>query len=187
MCLICGFSFSLREEKRRERGIVSTKPILVSIQEEKHPREESSIPSVSGTRPGILKSRRGLSSLNRRREMVVSSDENYGSDPGLQTPETPDIRSSLANAALFSLVRSQRAQVEVQLAYDFPGAYCIVAQASGSRGAKKLAREIQESVIPSGKRTRTATATFVAAPAEKLKRESRGIVLPRSRFFETSS
>ena len=37
----------------------------------------------------------------------------------------------------------------------------------------------------SGKRTRTATATFVAAPAEKLKRESRGLVLPRWRFTKT--
>jgi hypothetical protein len=48
-----------------------------------------------------------------------------------------------------------------------------------------MARYLQNAAILSGKRSRTATATFVAAPADKLKRESRGIVLPSSRFTKT--
>ena len=44
---------------------------------------------------------------------MESSDEDYGSDPGLQSPETPDIRASMAKAAEFSLDRSSRARVEV--------------------------------------------------------------------------
>ena len=48
-----------------------------------------------------------------------------------------------------------------------------------------MTRYLQNAAILSGKRSRTATATFVAAPADKLKRESRGIVLPSSRFTKT--
>ena len=50
--------------------------------------------------------------------MVVSIDEDYayGPDPGLHSPETPGIRSSMAHgqAALFSLDRSRRAQAEAR-------------------------------------------------------------------------
>ena len=114
--------------------------------------------------------------------MVVSSDDDYGSDPGVQSPENPDIRSSMAKAALFSLDRSRRAQVEVR---GLPMPSQVLSESLHRRGAKKMAREIEESLIMSGKRTRTATATFVAAPAEKLKRELRGIVLHRLRFTKT--
>ena len=138
--------------------------------------------------PPFQAPKQSLSPLKRREKMVVSNDGDYGSDPGLQIPETPDIRSSMAQAALFSLDRSRRAQVEV---CSLPitsqvHAYCVVAQASGSRGAKKMARDLQESVVLSGKRTcGTATVTFVAAPASKQQRDSRLIVLPKSRFNDT--
>ena len=56
---------------------------------------------------------------------------------------------------------------------------------SGSRGAKKMARDLQESVVLSGKRTRTATVTFVAESVGLIKQEHRRIVLPRSRFNDT--
>jgi hypothetical protein len=46
--------------------------------------------------------------------MVVSSDGDYGSGPGLQSPETPDIRASMTKAAQFSLRRGQRASAEVR-------------------------------------------------------------------------
>ena len=71
------------------------------------------------------------------------------------------------------------------LACDLPGAHCVVAQVSGSRGAKKMARDLQESVVLSGKRTRTATVTFVAESVGLIKQEHRRIVLPRSRFNDT--
>ena len=45
-----------------------------------------------------------------------------------------------------------------------------------------MAREIQNAAILSGKRTRTATATFVAEPAGLVKRKHRKIVLHMSRF-----
>ena len=48
-----------------------------------------------------------------------------------------------------------------------------------------MTQYLQNAAILSGKRSRTATATFVAAPADKLKRESRGIVPPSSRFTKT--
>ena len=48
-----------------------------------------------------------------------------------------------------------------------------------------MAKYTQNAAILTGKRTRTATVAFVAAPADKLKRESRGIVLPSSRFTKT--
>ena len=99
--------------------------------------------------------------------MVVSSDEDYGSDPGLQSPETPDFRASMTKAAQCSLHRADYSCSEgihqgPWLACDLPGAHCAVAQVSGPRGAKKMARDLQESVVLSGKRTRTATVTFVA-------------------------
>ena len=48
-----------------------------------------------------------------------------------------------------------------------------------------MAKYVQNAAIPKGKRTRTATVAFVAAPAAKQQRDSRLIVLPRSRFTET--
>jgi len=48
-----------------------------------------------------------------------------------------------------------------------------------------MARDLQESVVLSGKRTRTATVTFVAESVGLIKQEHRRIVLPRSRFNDT--
>ena len=45
-----------------------------------------------------------------------------------------------------------------------------------------MTQYLQNAAILSGKRSHTATTTFVAAPADKLKHELRGIVLPSSRF-----
>ena len=96
--------------------------------------------------PPSQATKKSLSPLESRERMVVciSIDEDYGPDPGLHIPETPEIRSSMARgqAALFSLDRS-RSRGPL-LAYYFPGACCVGAQAPGKRGAKKMARDLQE-------------------------------------------
>ena len=48
-----------------------------------------------------------------------------------------------------------------------------------------MAKYTQNAAILTGKRTRTATVAFVAAPAAKQQRDSRIIVLPSSRFTKT--
>ena len=48
-----------------------------------------------------------------------------------------------------------------------------------------MAKYTQNAAILTGKRTRTATVAFVAAPAAKQQRDSRIIDLPSSRFTKT--
>ena len=113
--------------------------------------------------------------------MVVSSDEDYGSDPGLQSPETPDIRASMTKAAQFSLHRAQRASIKVR---GSPVTYQVLTaslhRCQGHVGPRKWPEIFRESVVLSGKRTRTATVTFVAESVGLIKQEHRRIVLPRS-------
>ena len=59
--------------------------------------------------------------------MAVSSDEDYGSDPGLQSPEPPDIRASMAKATQFSLDRTSRARARARVrAHMHAHAYAYV-------------------------------------------------------------
>ena len=101
-------------------------------------------------------------------------------------PETPDIRCIMLKGAQTRPGRVRKAQLEVcsctMLRAMAILTCCNVVQALNARGAKKMARDVDCSVVLDGKRSRSTTAAFVAGPAGIIKRKRATITLPKSRF-----